>query len=256
MLSPDDERVRYDRNIRVPGFGETGQECLAEKRVLVVGLGGLGSPAALYLAAAGIGTLGLLDSDRVEMSNLQRQILHATSRIEYPKVRSAETVLADLNPSVNLEMIEERLVPGNAREVIERFDAVIEAVDNFETKFLINDTCLDLGKPFATAGILSVSGHAMFVVPGKSACLRCSLQEPPDSPSTTAELGVLGPVPGIMGSLEALEVLRWAAGMWRPQRDGAGLLHSIDGEMMRLRTLRVPPRRDCRCSQLWSNEDE
>lgn len=238
----------------VPGIGEDGQERLIRARVLVVGLGGLGSPAAYYLAAAGVGTLGLLDWDRVELSNLQRQILHATGDIGGLKTRSAERSIAALNPEVNVETFDVRLGEDNARGLVARFDTVVEACDNFETKYLLNDACLDLGKPLATAGILALSGQALFVVPGRTACMRCLVPNVPSNAPTTAELGVLGAVPGMLGSLEAMATMRWLTGLWKPQPGGAGLLHGIDGDTMHLRTLRVPRRPGCRCAQVKTEE--
>jgi molybdopterin-synthase adenylyltransferase len=252
MPLTENQRVRYARNLRIPGFGESGQQRLSGARVLIVGLGGLGSPAAFYLAAAGVGTLGLLDSDYVELSNLQRQILHTTPRLDQSKIVSAAKTLEALNPDVRLETFQARLTPANAAQWIGNYDAVVEACDNFDAKFLINDVCLDLKKPFATAGILAMSGQAQFVVPGHTACLRCTMPAVPEGVPTTQELGVLGAVPGILGSVEAMEVIRWLTGFWRPQADGAGWLHSVDGETMRLRTMRVPRGTDCPCGRLWN----
>ncbi len=252
MALTDEQRERYARNLLIPGIGETGQERLAAARVCVVGLGGLGSPASLYLAAAGVGTLGLVDSDEVELSNLQRQVLHATDHIGRAKVNSAAETVARLNPEVCVQKIEARLTEDNARSLLSVFDVVVEASDNFETKFLINDVCLELKKPFATAGILALSGQAQFVVPGQSPCLRCAVPNAPEGVPTTAELGGLGAVAGILGSLEAMEVVRWIVGLWKPREDGSGPLHSIDGDTMRLRTLSLPRRRDCRCEPAWS----
>ncbi|NIA15262.1 MAG: adenylyltransferase [Nitrospiraceae bacterium] len=252
MSLSENQRARYLRNVLIPGFGEVGQESLANARVLVVGLGGLGSPAAYYLAAAGVGTLGLMDADTVEVSNLQRQILHTTADIGRPKTESAREKLTALNPELKTETFASRLTSGNAADLIVAFDAVVEATDNFEAEFLINDTCVSLKKPFATAGILSLSGQAQFVVPGQSACLRCVLPEAPEGVPTTAELGVLGAIPGVLGSLEAAEVIRWLLGMWEPQPDGAGLVHGFDGDAVRLRTVRVPRRTDCLCASVWS----
>lgn len=243
---------RYLRNVAIPGFGEQGQARLASSRVLVAGLGGLGSPAAFYLAAAGVGTLGLLDSDVVEESNLQRQLLHATHDIGRPKTDSAAEAIAALNPNVRVEPIRERLTAENAGDLIGGFDVVVEASDNFVTKFLINDACVGLQKPFATAGILCLSGQAQFVAPGLTACLRCAVPDPPQPPPGVP--GVLGAAPGVMGSLEAMEVIRWLVGLWKPQRDGAALLHCLDGDSMRLKTLRVLPRRGCACGA-WSKLD-
>ena len=240
---------RYLRNVARPGFGEQGQARLASSRVLVAGLGGLGSPAAFYLAAAGVGTLGLLDSDVVEESNLQRQLLHATPDIGRPKTDSAAEAIAALNPNVRVDLIRERITVENARDLIQGYDAVLDASDNFPTKFVINDGCVQLRKPFATAGILCLSGQAQFVAPGLTACLRCAVPEPPQPPPGVP--GVLGAAPGVMGSLEAMEVIRWLVGLWKPQRDGASLLHCLDGDSMRLKTLRILPRRGCACGA-WS----
>lgn len=250
-LSPE-ERERYARNLLIPEFGTDGQERLKAARVCVAGLGGLGSPAAYYLAAAGVGTLGLLDSDRLELSNLQRQVLHGTPDLGRLKAESADERIRNLNPEIALQTIAVRLSPDNAGDILSAYDVVVEASDNFETKFLINDVCIDRRVPFATAGILSMSGQAHFVVPGQTPCLRCLVPNVPEGVPTTSELGVLGAVPGILGSLEALEVIRYLVGLWRPQPDGRGLLHAVDGGVMQLKTLRVPRRPACRCASLWS----
>ncbi len=144
-----------------------------------------------------------------------------------------------------------RLAVENAAQILADYDVVVEATDNFESKFLINDVCLELKKPFTTAGILALSGQAMFVVPGKTPCLRCLTPEMPHGVPTTAQQGVLGTVPGILGSVQAMEVIRWLAGLWRPGLDGTGWLHSIEGDRMRLRTLRIARRKDCTCASLW-----
>ncbi|HOJ34729.1 MAG TPA: HesA/MoeB/ThiF family protein [Candidatus Hydrogenedentes bacterium] len=246
----EEQRIRYARNIRIPGIGEVGQAKLRESRVAVVGLGGLGSPLCLYLAAAGIGTLGLIDADVVELSNLQRQVLHATSRIGKKKTESAAEVLQALNPEVNLVLVDRRVTAETAEGILENYDVVAEATDNFESKFLINDVCLRMKKPFATAGILGLSGQAQFVVPGKTPCLRCLFPQVPRGTPTTAELGVLGAVPGILGSLEALEIIRWVVGLWQPREDGSGRLHGVDGVSMSLRTLTVRRRPDCGCAAI------
>jgi adenylyltransferase/sulfurtransferase len=250
MSLTETQRARYERNLLIPGFGESAQERLAQARILVVGLGGLGSPAALYLAAAGVGTLGLMDSDHVDLSNLQRQILHTTHGLGEAKTDSAKTALSALNPETKFELFHERLTEDNVLERLGGFDAIVEASDNFETKFLINDACLELRKPFATAGILALSGQMQFVVPGWTACLRCALPCVPNGVPTTAELGVLGAVPGVIGSLQALETTRWIAGMWTPRDDCAALVHTIDGATMRLHTLRLPRRAQCPCARL------
>ena len=241
----DDQRARYARNLLLPGFGEAGQERFFRARVLVVGLGGLGSPVAYYLAAAGVGVLGLLDFDAVEVSNLQRQVLHSTDRLGMNKVDSAARTLSGLNPDVRLELVRERLTLENAQGFLRPYDVVVEACDNFAAKYIVNDACLALGKPFATAGVSEWSGQALFVVPGRTACLRCAV--PAEPPAPAAPFGILGAVPGVLGGLEALEALRYLAGQWTPRADGAGLLHLMDGTTMRLRTMLLPRRNGCAC---------
>ena len=244
---------RYERNMLVPDIGIGGQELLLDARVCVVGLGGLGSPAALYLAAAGVGALGLVDSDVVELSNLQRQILHTTPRVGMSKTDSASETLSALNPEVELHTIDTRLTEDNALGIFSDYDVVVEATDNFETKFLINDVCLKLGKPFATAGILALEGHAMFVAPGQTACLRCALRDVPANQPTTGELGVLGAIPGLLGSLQALMVIRHITGIWKPEPDGACAMHTVDGRNLRLRSMKLPRNTACSCGPIWSN---
>jgi molybdopterin-synthase adenylyltransferase len=246
----NEEQARYERNILIPRLGEEGQARLCAARVAVVGLGGLGSPAALYLAAAGVGTLGLFDFDRVELSNLQRQVLHTTDRVGTAKAGSAAVTLGALNPGVTLEPVETRITEENAADLLGRYDAVVEATDNFVSKFLLNDVCLKLRKPFATAGILALSGQALFVVPGQTPCLRCAVPEIPEGVPTTAQLGVLGAVPGILGSIEAFEIIRWLTGLWKAAPEGTGRLHTVDGATLRLRTLTLPARTDCTCAAL------
>ena len=251
MLTEND-RIRYERNLLIPGVGEAGQERLANAKVLVVGLGGLGGPVCCYLAAAGVGTLGLLDADTVELSNLQRQILHAAPRLGCLKTESAVALLSALNPSVNTPLYSMALTEANACDLIAGFDVVVEASDTFETKFVVNDACLTLGRPFATAGVVALSGQALFVVPGRTPCLRCLLPEAPEGVPTSLEAGVLGAAAGLLGCLEALEALRWIIGLWEPPPGNTGRLHRLDGEAMRLNTLHVPRRTDCPCARLGS----
>jgi adenylyltransferase/sulfurtransferase len=245
-LTPE-QRTRYERNLLIPGIGEAGQERLAAARVAIVGLGGLGSPVGYYLAAAGVGTLGLFDSDVVELSNLQRQVLHSTPRLGRTKIDSAAETLTALNPDVTVHTSQVRISRENADDILSPYDAVVEATDNFESKYVINDACVQLRKPFATAGILAMSGQALFVVPGQTPCLRCAVPHAPQGVPTTGQLGVLGAVPGILGSVEAMEIIRWIVGQWTPQADGSGRLHRVDGDTMRLHTMRIPRRANCRC---------
>jgi adenylyltransferase/sulfurtransferase len=246
------QRKRYERNILVPGIGESGQQRLLDATVSIVGLGGLGSAAALYLAAAGVGKLTLIDSDAVELSNLQRQVVHTTDRLGMNKAESARIALRALNPEIELEPVQLRLTADNADDLLPACDVVVEATDNFAAKFLINDVCVKHGTPFATAGILALGGQAMFVVPGQTPCLRCAVPAEPEGLPTTSEQGVLGAVPGILGSFEAMAVIRYLVGLWKPHPDGTGAIHSIDGDSMHWRTTRLPQNPTCFCQSSGS----
>ncbi len=215
MAFSSEERKRYARHLDLPGFGGHAQERLRAGRVLVVGCGGLGSPALYYLAAAGVGLLGLMDSDAVEISNLQRQILHATPDIGRPKVDSAVGRLRALNPHVRLAPHVERLTADNARDVFAPYDLILDATDNFASKYLINDVCAAMKKPFVHAGISGFCGQILTVLPGKSACLRCVFPEPPPlaGPEAAPAAGPLGAIPGVLGSLQAVETIKFLTGV-------------------------------------------
>jgi len=208
------ELLRYARHLTLPGVGREGQMRLRSARVLVVGAGGLGSPAALYLAAAGIGTLGLVDFDRVDVSNLQRQILHGTGSVGRPKVESAVERLADLNPEVRVVPIEERLAAANAQDIIGQFDLVVDGTDNFPTRYLVNDVCVWLGKPLVYGSIFRFEGQASVFHAAQGPCYRCLYAEPPppNLVPSCAEGGVLGVLPGVIGSLQALEAIKLVLG--------------------------------------------
>ena len=204
------ELVRYSRHLVLPEVGAGGQRRLRSARVLVLGAGGLGSPAALYLAAAGMGTIGLVDFDVVDASNLQRQILHGTRDVGRSKLDSAEERLADLNPHVNLERHEVRLAADNAREIIRGYDVVVDGSDNFPTRYLVNDACVLEGKPLVYGSIFRFEGQASVFDAERGPCYRCLYPEPPPPglvPSC-AEGGVLGVLPGIVGSIQALEAIK------------------------------------------------
>ena len=211
MLFTPEERQRYARHLDLPGFGAPAQERLRAGRVLVVGCGGLGSPALFYLAAAGVGRLGLVDSDRVEISNLQRQILHATPDIGRSKVDSAVARLRALNPHVRLEPHPVRLTAENAPDLFAPYDLILDCTDNFAAKYLISDACVTAKKPFVHAGISGFCGQILTVRPGQSACLRCVFPEPPPEPQAPA--GPLGAIPGVIGSLQAVEALKFLTGL-------------------------------------------
>ena len=202
---------RYSRQILLKQVGGKGQEKLLSSKVLVVGAGGLGSPASMYLAAAGVGTIGLIDGDNVDVSNLQRQIVHFTSDIGTPKVLSAAEKLKAINPSVNVQTYQELALAHNILEIVRGYDFVIDGTDNFPAKFLINDACLFAGVPFSHAGILKFDGQLFTVIPGKTACYRCLFggPPPPGAVPSCSQAGVLGGVAGVVGCLQATEALKY-----------------------------------------------
>ena len=214
MLTPE-QRARYDRQLVIPEIGEAGQIKLLNAKVLVVGVGGLGSPCAYYLAAAGVGTVGLADADTVDRSNLQRQILHTTEDLGRPKVESAAEKLSALNPDLTIEQHAVRVCRDSVFGLMDPYDVVVDASDNFGSKYLLNDACHLRGKPLVHAGVLAFSGQIMTFVPGRSACLRCAFPEPPPpgSAPTPREAGVLGAVPGVIGSMQACEAVKLMLGI-------------------------------------------
>lgn len=240
MLKPE-ERQRYERQILLPGMGVQGQVRLKKAKILIVGAGGLGSPAAIYLAAAGVGTIGLVDFDRVETGNLQRQILHTTGRIGMAKVRSAKGMLRALNPNVRVLAYRMRFCETNARRLVRKYDFVIDAADNFETKFLIADVCFRERKPYSHAGVKGYEGQTMLVIPGKSACCRCVLSEAPPARSGRV-VGPLGVVPGIIGCIQAADAIRY---MTKVSSMLINRLITFDAETGRIREVAV--RRNPHC---------
>ncbi|MEK6688681.1 MAG: molybdopterin-synthase adenylyltransferase MoeB, partial [Gemmatimonadota bacterium] len=238
------ELLRYARHLTLPQVGVSGQLKLRASRLLLVGAGGLGSPVALYLAAAGVGTIGIIDPDRVDRSNLQRQVLHGTSSIGELKTRSAERRLRDLNPEVRIERIEVALSSANALELVSRYDLVLDGSDNFPTRYLVNDACVLTGKPYIYGSIFRFDGQvSVFAAPG-GPCYRCLYAEPPAANliPTCAESGVLGVVPGIIGSLQALEAIKWITGIGQPL---VGRLLLFEGLGLTIRELRVQPDPSC-----------
>lgn len=206
---------RYSRQILLKQVGGKGQEKLLASRVLIVGAGGLGSPAALYLAAAGVGTIGLIDGDDVDITNLQRQIAHFTSDLGTPKVRSAAEKLRAINPSVSVETYHELAAAHNILDIVHRYDFVIDGTDNFPAKFLINDACVFAGVPFSHAGILRFDGQMFTVIPRRTACYRCLFggPPPPGMVPSCSQAGVLGGVAGVIGCLQATEALKYLLGV-------------------------------------------
>ena len=195
----------------IPDLGGKGQLRLRQARVLIIGAGGLGSPAALYLGAAGVGTLGLVDPDRVELSNLQRQILHTTLDLSHQKVESAKDKISKLNPDVEVVIYPVRLEEDNAATIFSGYDFIVDGSDNFPTKFLLNDIAVSMGIAFSHAGIVRLQGQTMTVVPRKSACYRCLFREPEEI-LNCQQAGILGAVAGTVGSIQATEAIKYLAG--------------------------------------------
>lgn len=208
---------RYSRHLLLDGFGLEGQQRLLDARVLIVGMGGLGSPIALYLAAAGVGTLGLVDGDTVSLTNLQRQIIHGTPDVGRSKVDSAAESIIRVNPEVKVEKHELFLNEDNALDIIRDYDFVVEGSDNFSAKYLVNDACVMLGKPFCIGGINRYAGQVMTHRPG-TACYRCLFPEPParEDVETCAMVGVLGTIAGMLGTIQATEVVKCIVGVGEP----------------------------------------
>ena len=213
-LTPD-QRRRYSRHLLIPEVGEEGQRKLLDAKVLLVGAGGLGSPAALYLAAAGVGTLGIIDADVVDDSNLQRQILHTTDRVGMPKVESARIAIEGINPDVKVIQHEVHLDQSNVLDIFSGYDIILDGTDNFATRYLINDACVLLGKPNEHGSIFRFEGQATTFVPGEGPCYRCLFPTPPppELAPSCAEGGVLGVLPGIVGSLQANETIKLLLGI-------------------------------------------
>ena len=242
-LRPDQE-TRYSRHTLLPEVGVAGQLKLLGAKVLCIGAGGLGSPSSMYLAAAGIGTIGVIDDDVVDASNLQRQILHGTDRVGLAKVDSAETTLRGLNPDVKVDKHRTRITSDNAAELIAPYDVIVDGADNFATRYLVNDAALRLGKPVIHASIFRFEGQITVFPASGSPCYRCLFPKPPpaeDAPSC-AEAGVLGVLPGIMGVLQATEVIKIVLGLGETL---AGRLVVYDAIKTRFRELKL--RRDPAC---------
>src|SRR5437588_4655778 len=240
-----DQRLRYSRHLLIPEVGEAGQAKLLDAKVLLIGAGGLGSPAALYLAAAGVGRLGIVDDDVVDESNLQRQILHDTERVGMPKTQSARQTIEKLNPDVTVDEHRVRLTRENALELFRPYDLIIDGSDNFGTRYLVNDACVLLGKPNVHGSIFRFDGQATTFIPGGDRpCYRCLFPEPPppELAPSCQEAGVLGVLPGVIGLIQAVEGVKVILGKGEPL---VGRLLLYDALEQRFREVRYERDRDC-----------
>ncbi|WP_434006984.1 molybdopterin-synthase adenylyltransferase MoeB [Lujinxingia vulgaris] len=243
-MSPE-QLTRYSRHLIIPEIGEKGQSKLLDSKVLLLGAGGLGSPVAMYLAAAGVGTIGLIDNDVVDRSNLQRQILHTDESVGTPKVESARARINALNPDVDVRTYETWLSSENVLEIFEGYDVVVDGGDNFATRYLVNDACVHLGIPNVHGSVYRFEGQVTSFVPHQGPCYRCLYPEPPppELAPSCQEAGVLGVLPGVIGMLQAIEVIKLLVDVGEPL---AGRLLTFDGLKSQFRELKL--RRDPECS--------
>jgi adenylyltransferase/sulfurtransferase len=244
------ESLRYARHLILPEVGRAGQERLKSSRVLIIGAGGLGSPSAMYLAAAGVGTIGLADFDVVDASNLQRQILHGTADLGRPKLDSARDRLADINPGVAIELHPARLTSENALDILRPYDLVVDGSDNFPTRYLLNDACVLLGKPYVYGAVFRFDGQNSVFDASRGPCYRCLFPEPPPPgmvPSC-AEAGVLGVLPGIIGTIQAAEALKL---LLQAGDSLVGRLLLFDALRMTFREMKL--RKDPKCPMCGEN---
>ena len=243
MAFTNEQLERYSRHIILKEVGAKGQKKLLNAKVLIIGAGGLGSPVALYLAAAGVGTIGIADADDVDLSNLQRQVIHTTNDVGTPKVESAKKTMEEINPDVKVITYHTFVTSENILDLIKDYDFVIDGTDNFPAKFLINDACVMAKKPFSHAGIIRFQGQLMTYVPGKGPCYRCVFRNPPpkDAVPTCKQAGVIGAMGGIIGSLQAMEAIKYILG----QGDLlTGYLLTYDALKMEFRKGKLPSNTD------------
>lgn len=210
----EEQIERYSRHIILKEVGGKGQKKLFDGKVLIIGAGGLGAPIALYLAAAGVGTIGIADADNVDLSNLQRQVIHFTPDVGKPKVESAKEKMQAINPDVKVVTYKEWISAANINAIIADYDFIIDGTDNFAAKFLINDACVLAGKPYSHGGILQFVGQTITVLPGQSTCFRCIFPQPPpkDAIPTCSQAGVIGVLPGVIGTIQATETIKFLLG--------------------------------------------
>lgn len=241
MPFTDDELERYSRHIILKEIGVKGQKKIMNGSVLIIGAGGLGAPAAMYLAAAGVGRIGIADADVVDLSNLQRQVIHTTGDLGKPKVESAKETMLAINPEVEVETYHEFLTSKNILDIIKKYDFVLDGTDNFPAKFLINDACVMADKPFSHAGILRFKGQLMTVIPHETPCYRCVFHTmpPKDAIPSCKEAGVVGAMAGVIGSLQALEAIKFLTDAGDLL---TGKLLTFDALKMKFHTITLPPR--------------
>lgn len=244
MSLNDSQIERYSRQIILPQVGGKGQSKILNAKVLIIGTGGLGAPSALYLAAAGVGRIGLVDSDKVEVNNLQRQIIHSTPSVGMLKAESGKSRLAELNPDVKVDAYNLRINSENILDLIKDYDIIVDGTDNFPTRFLVNDACVMSGKPLVHAGIFRFDGQIMTILPKAGPCYRCLFPEPPPPGAVPScqEGGILGAVAGILGVLQANEVLKFILGIGELL---TGKLLIFDALTSTFRTVKVPKDNDC-----------
>ncbi len=241
MAFTNEQLERYSRHIILKEIGVKGQKKLLNARVLIIGAGGLGAPAALYLAAAGVGTIGIADADVVDLSNLQRQVIHTTEDIGKKKVDSAAETMRRINPDITVNTYYEYVSSANILKLIEDYDFILDGTDNFPAKFLINDACVMAKKPFSHAGIIRFKGQLTTVIPGVSPCYRCIFRNPPpkDAVPTCKQAGVIGAMGGVIGSLQAMEAIKYITGAGELL---TGYLLTYDALTMEFRKIKLPPR--------------
>ncbi len=244
MVFTNEQKERYARHIILDEVGIAGQKKLFDASVLIIGAGGLGSPVSLYLAAAGVGTIGIADADEVDLSNLQRQIVHTTADIGKAKVKSAARAMQAVNPDVKVNIYQTLVTSENIMELIADYDFVVDATDNFKSKFLINDACVMAKKAFSHAGILRFQGQLMTYVPEEGPCYRCIFKNPPpeDAVPTCRQAGVIGAIAGVTGSLQAMEAIKYIVGAGDLL---TGKLLTYDALTMQFRTVKLPKDEDC-----------
>lgn len=244
MAFTNEQLERYSRHIILQEVGVKGQKKLMNAKVLIIGAGGLGAPAAMYLAAAGVGTIGIADADEVDLSNLQRQVIHTTADVGKPKVESAAETMRAINPDVNVVPYQEYITSENILEIIRDYDFILDGTDNFPAKFLINDACVMAEKPFSHAGIIRFKGQLMTYVPGEGPCYRCVFKNPPpkDAVPTCKQAGVIGAMGGVIGSLQAMEAIKYIIGKGDLL---TGKLLTYDALKMEFRTVKLPTDNHC-----------